>query len=268
MGFISIMGMSGLTFYRYYYKPSYDDWRYKSNPKYPSPKMVKLEIITMIKGMLSATLNPTGALWMARNGYSKGYCGVTEDYPWSYLIGSFFFCWILSDFVEFYYHRMGHTIRSFWQHHKAHHVFFNPSPFAVIADEYLDQFVRASPMLIYPMLFPVNIDMLFFQFAVFFYCYGTYLHSGYEWDILDAHNPIFNTSFQHYIHHAKSIMNKPYHTGFVFKIWDQLFGSVYDQECVCARHERERGKRTREIWNTIHIPDYSVLLTTSFWITS
>ena len=31
-----------------------------------------------------------------------------------------------------------------------------------------------------------------------------------------------NTSFQHYCHHAKSLMNKPYHCGFFFKIWDQV----------------------------------------------
>ena len=31
-----------------------------------------------------------------------------------------------------------------------------------------------------------------------------------------------NTSFQHYAHHAKSLMNKPYHCGFFLKIWDQV----------------------------------------------
>ena len=38
-----------------------------------------------------------------------------------------------------------------------------------------------------------------------------------------------------YLHHAKAIINKPYHTGFFFKIWDQLFGSIYTGECVCCK---------------------------------
>ncbi len=32
-----------------------------------------------------------------------------------------------------------------------------------------------------------------------------------------------NTSFQHYCHHAKSLMNRPYHCGFFIKLWDNMF---------------------------------------------
>jgi hypothetical protein len=67
-----------------------------------------------------------------------------------------------------------------------------------------------------------RVDTSIMQFAVFFYGYGAYLHWGYEFDALDAHHPFINTSFQHYCHHAKAILNKPYHCGFYFKIWDQV----------------------------------------------
>lgn len=60
-------------------------------------------------------------------------------------------------------HRCGHKFKAMWHHHKAHHVFFNPTPFAVIADEYLDQFMRSLPVLIFPMIYPVNMDSLYFQ---------------------------------------------------------------------------------------------------------
>jgi lathosterol oxidase len=266
--FASVMVMSGATFYALYWQPSYDTWVHKSNPRYPSAKVVKNEIFTMIKGLATAALCPSLALYLANTGHSKAYCGVTEEHPWSYLVGSFLVCWLVSDFFEFYYHRLGHTVRYFWGQHKAHHVFFNPSPFAVIAaDEYIDQLFRASPLLVFPLIAPVNIDMLFVLFAGLFYCYGTYIHSGFELSWLDAHHPILNTSFQHYIHHAKSVLYKPYHTGFVFKIWDQLFGSVYDQECVCAKCEHGRGNRSRMLWAKVDKPDYSVMLRPMFWIT-
>jgi sterol desaturase/sphingolipid hydroxylase (fatty acid hydroxylase superfamily) len=40
-----------------------------------------------------------------------------------------------SDFAEFIYHYAGHYFSAMWSIHKHHHVFYNPSPFAVIADE-------------------------------------------------------------------------------------------------------------------------------------
>jgi len=174
--------------------------------------------------------------------------------------------WIGVDLYEFTYHRLGHTIDFFWKIHKPHHRFFNPSPFAVIADEAPDQFARALPLLLIPLAIPMNMDLLFFEFTAFFYLYGTYLHWGFEFEWLDAHHPIINSSFQHYCHHAVSIAKKPYHTGFFFKIWDQIAGSCYDKECFCAKCERTAGRRTLQLYNEIEKPDYSVLFSPKFWL--
>jgi len=88
---------------------------------------------------------------------------------------------------------------------------------------------------------------------------------GYEFEFLDAHHPFINTSFQHYCHHALSINQKPYHTGFFFKIWDQLFGSMYNGECFCAKCVRNKGERTYEKWLEVPKQDYSILFQPSFW---
>ena len=154
-----------------------------------------------------------------------------------------------------------------WEFHKAHHVFFNPSPFAVIADEYVDMFMRSSPMLFIPLLVPMNMDLLFGTFAVFFYGYGTFIHWGYESPYLDAHNPVINTPYHHYCHHAVSSRKTTYYTGFFFKIWDQLAGSVYPNECFCVRCEQKKGKRSRELFEKTVIPDYSCLCRPSFYFT-
>eukprot|EP01133_Synstelium_polycarpum_P013000 gene13000-15291_t len=270
--FLSVAGLffitllSGLVFLRYYVKPTYEMWRWKTNPKYPSPDKVKEEILMMLKGMVTATFCPALALQMAQKGMSKAYCGVGE-HGWGYLAVSFLLVWIASDFYEFFYHRMGHKYDFFWNMHKYHHVFYNPSPFAVIADEYVDQLVRSAPLLLFPMLVPINMDMMFLQFGIFFYGFGSYLHWGYEFSYPDAHHPIVNTSFQHYLHHSISIKNKPYHTGFFFKFWDQLFGSTYKGACFCAKCEQAKGERTHEKWLKVEKHDYSVLLKPSFWLT-
>ena len=85
-------------------------------------------------------------------------------------------------------------------------------------------------------------------------------------DCLSAHNPIINTAFQHYCHHAKSIIGKPYHCGFFFKCWDQLFGCTYDRPCFCAACARAKGERSREAFAKLgKVPDYGVLLSPAFW---
>jgi len=40
---------------------------------------------------------------------------------------------------------------------------------------------------------------------------------------------------------------------------------MWTEECICARCEREKGKRTLEKFKKIDIPDYSVLLKWKFW---
>jgi len=38
----------------------------------------------------------------------------------------------------------------------------------VIADEWADQFARALPLLVLPIVMPMNMDLIFFEFAIFF----------------------------------------------------------------------------------------------------
>ena len=176
----------------------------KTNPAYPSPEKVRDEILQTLKGLVTATICPASALFLAQHGGSQvsaissvvpisalprtallrprfqAYCGVGE-YGWGYLLATFLGAWVFVDFYgeghvevlwvvqcvrasmplsyslwplltwlsrfaptslpEFFYHHLGHVYPFFWEHHKAHHVFANPSPFAVIADEVFDQFV-------------------------------------------------------------------------------------------------------------------------------
>jgi len=244
---------------------TYEKWIMKSNPKFPSPEKVRDEIVQMTKSVVTAAMCPAASVYLAYHGKGQAYCG-SGGYGVTRHVLAFAGVMIASDFWEFYYHYLGHKYKMFWENHKAHHVFHNPSPFAVIADEFIDQFVRAMPLLLFPMLVPLNIDLLFFEFGVFFYTYGCYLHWGYELDYPDAHHPIINTSFQHYCHHAKAMVFKPYHCGFFFKIWDNLFGSVYDKECFCVKCEKAKGGRTEADFKKVVLPDYNRLLEPSFWL--
>jgi Delta7-sterol 5-desaturase len=265
LALLSTLGMSAWMFRRWYWRPTFAQWQHKSSPEFPAPQMVRREVLQMLKGLVTATACPALALSLTQRGLTKAYCGVGERGV-GYLVLSFLAVWIGSDLFEFLYHRLGHVSRLGWKEHRHHHVFFNPSPFAVIADDAFDQLVRSSPMVIFPLVMPINMDLLFFTFAVFFYGYGAYLHWGYELSYPDAHHRWINTSFQHYLHHARSTLHKPLHTGFFFKLWDQIFGSTYEGACVCAKCCVARGERSAAAWARLEKPDYSPLLRPGFWL--
>ena len=264
LSLVLTMIISTWIFRHYYWRPTFEQWQRKSHPQYPAPAMVRREVLQMIRALLTATLCPALSLHLLESGWSKGYCGV-GDYGVGYLVATFLMMWIVTDFYEFFYHRLGHTTRLGWKAHKPHHVFYNPTPYAVIADDALDQFVRTLPMLVFPLIMPVNMDLVFFTFTAFFYGYGAYLHSGHELRWPSAHNRWINSAFQHYLHHAKSSLNRPYHTGFFFKWWDRMFGSLYQGTCLCCVCSVARSERTEEAWKTVHKPDYTVLLRPAFW---
>lgn len=274
LGVLAAVGVtlgSAVVFVESYGYARFEKWQHKTNPDYPSVQYVRNEILTMLKGVAIAVIPPTLSLYLAQQKIGHAYCGIEED-VWGvsgrcYLFLTFLLTWIVSDLYEWFYHRMGHTYQLGWKVHKHHHAYFNPSPFAVIADEPLDQFMRALPLLVFPMLIPINMDMLFATYSVFFYVYGIYLHWGHELEWPDAHHPWLNTSFQHYIHHAASVVNKPYHTGFFFKAWDQAAGSVWEKDtCVCAKCARRRGERNYEAWKKVQVPKYSALLNWKTWV--
>jgi lathosterol oxidase len=210
------MLLAGAVFIPYYVYPSYDRWVYKCNEKYPTPALVKKEMVHSLKGLFVATLVPTFSVTVLpriKLGFfsSGAYCGTSTDPVtlslWAQAAVIFFF----TDLVEYAYHWVGHRYAFFWSVHRHHHMFYNPTPFAVIADEYLDQFVRTLPMVILPIMLPINMDLLFFIFASLFYGYGVYLHWGFESPLLSTHNPIFNTAYHHYMHHAISAKGRYVH---------------------------------------------------------
>lgn len=278
LGLISMMILSSSVFVPLYSSPKFSTWQYKSNPKFPSALLVKKEIVHTIMGLVPATLIPAYTLVASLNGgeifggalgegfaRSKGYCGDPHTIGWSGFLLQTAVIFSFTDFVEYCYHYLGHRFSLFWRIHRHHHSFFNPTPFAVIADEWPDQFCRTLPMLALPLMMPINMDLLFFIFASLFYGYGVYLHSGYELPFLSAHNPIFNTSYHHYHHHAVSIIGKPIYTGFFFKIWDYLFDTAETAPCKCHSC---RPARSEKMWENEPKPDYSVLLSPTWWVNS
>ena len=50
---------------------NYEKWKYKSNPKFPTPEKVRDEIVQMLKGMFCASICPAISVELAKHGYSQ-----------------------------------------------------------------------------------------------------------------------------------------------------------------------------------------------------
>lgn len=61
------------------------------------------------------------------------------------------------------------------------------------------------------------------------------------------------------------LLHRPIYTGFFFKIWDQLFNTQNPGPCTCAQC---RPKRTLKDWEAVVRPDYSVLLSPAWWLST
>lgn len=268
LGGAAILFFSGVVFRAYYAAPDFAQWQRKLNPAYPSPAKVRSEILATLKGLVCATLCPSLSLYLAQHGMARGFCG-SGGYSAAYHVGCFALIWLASDIYEWAYHVFGHAQLSLgWQNHKSHHRFWNPSPFSVIADDAVDQLVRSAPLLLFPLIMPINVDLLFAVYALFFYVYGVALHWGFESEHLSAHQAIINGPFEHYYHHAYATAGAPIYCGFFFKAWDALLGSVppAGAPCKCSRCEVLRGNRTRAKFDALVMPDYGLLLRPSFWL--
>jgi lathosterol oxidase len=278
LSLITLTAFSGMAFYSLYWKPSFAIWPYKINPNFPTPAKVKEEILVMLQGLIFSTLFPSLSVYFMTMGWGRGYCGISDvSGGWTWMLVSGFLVWIITDVYEFLYHYTGHVSPSMWSLHKHHHRFHNPSPFAVIADGPVDQLFRAAPLVVLPLMIPINLDMIFSMFSLVFYLNGLIQHSGFEIPLfervgIDGHNQYFLTSYHHYLHHSKSTVARPLFNGQFFQVWDKLFNSAdpswkgtVPYTCQCSKCGRSRGERDFKHWRKIIKPDYSVLLSLTYW---
>ena len=282
--FVTLQFLAAAFFKYYYVDITFGKFQCKTNPKFPSLCTVRDEIITSAKGLLGATFMSTVALHMivykqrqqegqqfndddsffARilsnyKGYSFGSTAADDADTWYDILYQFVTLAIIIDGTLWAIHYVHHKVHFLWEQHKEHHKYYNPSPFGSSANDMIElSSCSGIPLVVIPFLMPVNIDIALFVITIMFGIFSTYLHTGFEVTFHDAHHPIVSSSYQHYIHHAVSFMNRPIYCGGTFKIWDQVAQSTmppnYKCKCVSCR-----PKRTLEQYQTTYIPDYSVM---------
>lgn len=142
-----------------------------------------------------------------------------------YHVVSIFMLIATVEIFEWWFHWYSHRNRFLWKFHKKHHQFPNPTPYTVLSDHPVDMWVKSSPLVWVPFLFPISSFVLVGWFAFVNFVYGTYLHAGFEFPWLpNRHTKYLLSSWHHNIHHL-SKPGKNY--GFFTGIMDIIFGTRY-----------------------------------------
>ena len=190
--------------------------RWKTQPQPTRPDQVRGEIVdgllsmTMVMGCIAITF------WCSYNGYNQLYASPSEYPLWAIplsILGVF----LIMEVFSWTFHWACHQNSLLWKIHKHHHRYSNPTPFGVMADNPFDMFIKASPILWIPFLFPIWDVALIGTFATINFIYGTYLHAGFDppW-MPSPHSRYLVSAWHHNDHHGGSPNhNFGFFTGFM-----------------------------------------------------
>lgn len=161
------------------------------------------------------------AIWCANNGYNQLYASPTEYPLWAIPV-SILGVFLVMEVFEWAFHFACHRSPLLWKIHKHHHRYANPTPFGVMADQPIDMFIKSSPILWIPFLFPIWDVALIGTFTLMNFLYGTYLHAGFDppW-MPSPHSRYLVSAWHHNEHHAGSLdHNYGFFTGFMDILFD------------------------------------------------
>lgn len=158
---------------------------------------------------------------------------VSQLSPWAVLL----LYLIVADFGLYWAHRLLHT-RPLWPTHAFHH---SPRHVNVIAG------LRASPIHVLVLFVPFVIAYSVFPFpasgafaiAVFVVEIANqhYIHSNVYVPMAPQLEKLFVTPRMHFVHHSAQKVYSNSNYGFVFSIWDRMFGTFTDPDAVSPDDE-------------------------------
>ncbi len=218
--------------------------RFKTQMQPTRSRQVRGEIfdgtlsMTMVMGCVALSF------WFSYHGYNKLYASPGEYPLWAIplsVVGVF----LVMEIFEWAFHWACHRNDWLWQVHKHHHRYSNPTPFGVMADQPVDMFIKASPIIWIPFLFPILDVALIGTFASMNFLYGTYLHAGYDppW-MPSPHSRFMLSAWHHNEHHAGSLdHNYGFFTGFM----DILAGTRLTPSDKAAKRPSYRCTECRSV---------------------
>jgi sterol desaturase/sphingolipid hydroxylase (fatty acid hydroxylase superfamily) len=218
--YLLICGGLYLLLHRSGFSPAARRWKTQTRPD--RPDQIRGEVLDGVLSMAMVMGCVALSFWMSYAGLNQLYAS-PGDRPLWYIPASILGVFLVMEVFEWAFHWACHRNSLLWLVHKHHHRYSNPTSFGVMADQPLDMFIKASPIVWIPLLFPIWDVALIGTFATMNFLYGTYLHAGFDppW-MPSPHSRFLVSAWHHNEHHAGSVdHNYGFFTGFM----DILFGT-------------------------------------------
>lgn len=165
--------------------------------------------------------------------YIASFATQTLDFSWWLLIATIF----AADFSFYIYHVCAHKIRLFWTDHSVHHSSKEFDLTTNLRGTFVNGFYSWLPII--PLLLLGVHPALVLWCRAFVNDYTFFVHTqrvgklGWlEW--------IFNTPSHHRVHHSTNPQYIDKNFGFMFIIWDRIFGTFAEENEACVygiKHE-------------------------------
>lgn len=181
---------------------------------------------TMMTSLQSALILISANLWISGGTpvylYIYNNFRLTDGFNSGSSVVGWFLCLIMFDFAQYWWHRASHIMSWLWTYHSVHHSSDEYNLTLGWRNSFADltpgNFLRIVPLaFFYPLEMAATCMVLqgFWQYN---------LHSAYlpEAPFLEY---IFYTASLHRVHHARNHDRLGKNHGFVFSIWDRIFGT-------------------------------------------
>lgn len=218
----------------------------------PIIKLLKLKNNDEIGGLVGSTSPSTQSSLANYNNRLLTLLDRAIDYEigggWSYLILSYFWFLIFTDFTIFLVHRFEHHPFLYKRIHKTHHKWVIPTPFASYAFHPVDGFLQSVPYHIFIFIFPFHRSLYLASF-LFVTVWTILIHDS---ELIVGHKleNYINSPTHHTLHHLYFNCNY----GQFFTWPDKLFSTyrepnLHDQSVQNFAQDRSKEKRW-EFWSS------------------
>lgn len=147
---------------------------------------------------------------------------------WAVIIGYY----IVADFLTYWGHRLLHT-RWLWPTHAFHHSPKNLNWISGMRSSLIHNIAIFVPYAVVWVFFPTpKAGIIATVLIVFEIANQHYLHSNIRLPLQRQLEWLFVTPRFHFVHHSACQVRTDSNYGFVFSIWDRLFGTYIDPDTV------------------------------------
>lgn len=142
---------------------------------------------------------------------------------------------VVGDLLEYWYHRLSHTVPWLWSVHAIHHTPIRLH--ALKGPRHHVVYFLGRGLLVWAPLLMIGVPprLVVWQFAAIV-LFGSLAHANVAFRIPPVLHRLFVTPDVHRIHHSIDADQGNSNYATVFPIWDLLFGSYTDPRVVGARH--------------------------------